>query len=311
MQLTLPFASHSATSLPMRTRILALLFATCVALALSASALAADAVSGIIKVAKVTGSVSMTIKATGTVTKLSDDSFVSEGAIVTTEKDSSVILVFSNGATVNLVEDSELDIAKFTQDPFNTSFSPSQSKAEPTTSVTRLKLVHGDLVTKVLKLNIDRGSEFVVQTPVGAAGIRGTIFRIIYRVNPATGSASYSLVALEGRVHVTLATGTVSAPVDVSAGNQVTISAKVSIDAGGNVTVTTPAGQTTTLVTKASTATIQQVAASANVITQAVANVVLLPPAASTQQAAPPPAPVTNTSPLVQPINPAVVSPSH
>jgi hypothetical protein len=142
---------------------------------------------------------------------------------------------------------------------------------------------------------------------VGAAGIRGTVFRIIYRVDAATGTASYSLVALEGRVRVTLATGTVSAPVDVSAGNEVKVSAKVSVDANGNVTVTTPSGQAATVATKASTATTQEVAASADVIAQAVANVVLPPPA---QQTAPTTT-TTTTSPTLQPINPTVVSPAH
>ena len=294
----------------MRSRFIAIFLVTCLALAGAASALAADVVSGVIKVAKLTGSVTMTIKATGTVTKLTEDSLVSEGAVVSTAMGSSVILVFSNGATVNLAEDSELDIAKFSQDPFSSAFSPSQAKAEPTTSVTRLNLIHGDLVTKVLHLNVDRGSEFVVQTPVGAAGIRGTTFRIIYRINAATGTASYSLVALEGRVRVTLATGTVNAPpLEVTGGNQVVVVAKVSIDASGNITVTPPSGQTTTIVTKASTATVQEVAAAANVITQAVANVVLAPPAGSTQQSTP--APKNDNPPNTQPVNPTVVSPSQ
>ena len=54
-------------------------------------------------------------------------------------------------------------------------------KQEPGTSVTKLNLTRGELVGRVVHLNVDKGSEFTVRTPVGAAGIRGTIFRIIFR----------------------------------------------------------------------------------------------------------------------------------
>ena len=72
-------------------------------------------------------------------------------------------------------------------------------KQEPGTSTTKLNLSKGELVGKVVHLNVDKGSEFTVQTPVGAAGIRGTTFRIIFRPGP-DGKAFFSVTTADGRV---------------------------------------------------------------------------------------------------------------
>jgi hypothetical protein len=91
---------------------------------------------------------------------------------------------------------------------------------EPTTSVTKLNLTKGELVGKVVHLNIDRGSEFTVQTPVGAAGIRGTTFEIIFRPDPSNpGHSLFTVYTVEGNVTVEVGHG--SAPVSVPAGKQV------------------------------------------------------------------------------------------
>jgi len=280
------------------------------ALALPQRASSQGSAPGQIKAVRVKGEVYSSIKASGAKTALIDDSDISQGAVISTGQNSSVVLVFSNGAMVNLGTDSELDIEQFTQDPFGTSFSPSTAKAEPTTSSTHLNLIHGELVSKVVKLNAAHGSDFVVKTPVGAAGIRGTIFRIIYRIDTSTGKASFSLVTLEGRVAVTLATGTVGAmPVEVSANKELKVTADVNIDSTGNVTVALPSGTATTAATNISTASSQQVAAAAEVIAQAVANVIVAP--SPLPAAAPSPPATTSQSPVIQPINPTVVSPSQ
>jgi len=299
----------------MHTRVLSILFSVTLAALLSPVASAQISAPGHIKSVRVTGEVFATTKATGLRTSLAENAEIAQGAVVSTGKDSSVVLVFSNGAVVSLASDTELDVEHFTQDPFDTSFSPSTAKEEPTTSSTHLNLIHGELVSKVVKLNSAKGSDFLVKTPVGAAGIRGTIFRIIYRVDTSTGKASFSLVTLEGRVAVTLASGTVNArPVEVSAHKEIRVSVDVNVDANGVVTVSLPSGATTTVATNTSTSTNQQVAAAADSIAQAVANVVIpvQAPAQPTSPAlpAPAPAPVQPTT-TIQPINPTVVSPSR
>lgn len=155
---------------------------------------------GQIVTAKVSGSVSMVLN--GTTTSLKNGDVISQTATVTTAADSSVILVFSNGATTQLGSETILVIEQFLQDPFAETVKVSQLQAEPTRSRTRLNLTKGELIGNVLKLNHAQGSSFTVQTPVGAAGIRGTTFRIVFRPT-GTGQAFavFSLSTVEGNVN--------------------------------------------------------------------------------------------------------------
>jgi hypothetical protein len=268
---------------------------------------------GQIKAVRVRGDVFATVKATQVRTAVADNAMITDGTTVTTAKGASVVLVFSNGATINLGTDSALDIDQFTQDAFTTSFNAATITEEPTTSTTRLNLAHGELVSKVAKLHQAGGSSFIVATPVGAAGIRGTTFRIVF-IPDGAGHATFTLTTLEGNVAVTLATGTVNAPaVSVTNGQEVSVAATVTTDAAGNVTATLPSGASTVVATTASAATTQQVTDSAAAIAQAVANVVIAPSPPSSGSVTP-----NNTNsntnetptPAIQPINPTVVSPS-
>jgi hypothetical protein len=244
------------------------------AAAAAAPAAAATQPAGRIVAARVRGTVTATDKTTTVSRSVADGAEISQGSIVRVEKDSSVVLVFSNGATINLGADSVLDIQQFTQDPFADSFSPADATDEPSTSTTKLKLMRGELVGKVAKLKKAQGSSFAVETPVGAAGIRGTTFRIVFRPD-GNGKAFFSMTTLEGDVEVTLATGSVNAPVSVTDNKEVVIAdITVTVDAAGQVTVTTPTS-TTLLVVDAPTTTLQQVTAAASTIAEAVANVVI------------------------------------
>ena len=150
---------------------------------------------GRIVLARVTGDVSVTNKATQVAARAANAQEIAQGSIVTTPKGGSVVLVFSNGATINLKEDSVLDIEQFLQDPFGDPFNPATATDEPSVSNTKLNLTRGELVGNVKHLKKDKGSSFSVQTPVGAAGIRGTTFRIVYvlvltgRLNPPEAGA--------------------------------------------------------------------------------------------------------------------------
>lgn len=158
---------------------------------------------------QVAGKVS--VRVNGTTSELRNDEAVSQSAVVTTAANSSAVLVFSNGATAQLGPETTLMIEEFLQDPFQGTLTPANLTSEPTRSRTRLKLSQGELVGKVAHLNHNQGSSFTVQTPVGAAGIRGTTFRIVFR--PAgTGQAFvFSLSTVEGNVN--LQQGVVSSPV--------------------------------------------------------------------------------------------------
>jgi hypothetical protein len=182
-------------------------------------------VKGKIVAARVEGHVDAISKADGKTRVLKSGDALSDGMRIVTAPESSVILVFSNGASVDVAGDSSLDIDEFMQDPFAADEKVAEMKEEPGTSTTRLSLTKGELVGKVVHLNVDRGSEFTVQTPVGAAGIRGTTFRIVFRPGPDC-TASFSVMTAEGRV---VFNGT-SGPLDIPLGRKIV--AKFDVNSG-------------------------------------------------------------------------------
>jgi hypothetical protein len=171
-------------------------------------------------VARVEGHVDAISNASGQSRVLHDGDLLSDGTTIVTAVGANVILVFSNGATLNVAADSTLNIDEFIQDPFADNIKISDLKAEPGTSTTKLNLTKGELVGKVVHLNVDRGSEFTVQTPVGAAGVRGTVFKIIFRPGP-NGTTIFTVLTSEGRV---VLRGVSPTPVDIPAGSKVVVS---------------------------------------------------------------------------------------
>lgn len=233
---------------------------------------------GRIVLARVTPDVTVTNKATGETKAAANAMEIAQNYTVTTGKTGSVVLVFSNGSTINLKQDSVLDIEQYLQDPFDTPFNPATATAEPTVSNTKLNLTRGELVGNVKKLDKARNSSFSVQTPVGAAGIRGTTFRIVYRPS-GTGTAFFSLTTTEGNVTLE-ATGAVAIPVASNpeqgeTPKEVVIEVQVN-DVTGVVTITTPTGGT--VVIDAPAASVAAVTTSVTEVVQAVANIVFAAP---------------------------------
>jgi hypothetical protein len=241
---------------------------------------------GDIRATRVVGVVTWEDKVTKAISPLAENQIIHDNAIVHTGENASVLLLFSSGASISLAHTSDLDIENFTQDPF-ASYEPAKEKEEPSISNTSIKLTRGELVGNVKKLkNAGQpgGSKFTVGTPVGAAGIRGTTFRIVYRPTGNGQAFNFVMTTLEGNVEVTLATGTVAAPpVSVTDNNEVVIN-NVTVNTTTNeVTVTNNAGQTTVVATPpaaqaADLTNVQAVTAAAQQIAQAVANVVFTAP---------------------------------
>ena len=193
-------------------------------------------VAGRIVAAKVKGTVTALNTSDNSKKELHDNDAITEKYVVTTAQNSSVILVFSNGSTINLAQDSTLSIEQFLQDPFSTSYSMATATSEPSTSTTKLNLSRGELVGNVKHLNTTGGSTFTVNTPVGAAGIRGTTFRIVFRPD-SSGKAFFTLSTAEGEV---ILTGTTNQQVPVETGKEVVVTVEVNVAADGTVTVTSP-----------------------------------------------------------------------
>jgi hypothetical protein len=156
-------------------------------------------------------------------TPLTKGARVAAGQIIITDKNASVMLVLSNGATLTIAGGSELAVEEFSQQPFAGTFRVPDISREPTASTTRLHLKRGEIVSDVKKLYTENGSSFSIKTSVGVAGIRGTAFRLgfreieerrmpgqkryghVTRGNPAASVAggrtmTFDLVMLEGEI---------------------------------------------------------------------------------------------------------------
>ena len=213
--------------------------------------------AGQIKAARIENQVSKLL-ANGTTVPLKDGDTLTETDTVITGKGASVVLVFMNGSSVKLGADSRLAIDEFKMDPLADSLDPSTLKNEPTVSQTKLNLAYGEMVGDVKHLNTS--SSYSIKTPVGAAGIRGTIYRIVFRPS-ADGKAFFTVTTAEGRV---VMTGVTEGEIPIPAGKEVT----VTVDIPDNKT-TAPAAPvvvtqdipaaTTALITAASTTIAQSV----------------------------------------------------
>lgn len=219
-------------------------------------------IEGRILAAKVQGAVSAISRVNQSTRSLQNGDAVNQNDVVTTGRDSSVILVFSNGATVNLGAETSLVIEEFLQDPFADDLAMNKAKAEPTTSVTKLHLARGELLGSVKHLDREHGSSFTISTAVGAAGIRGTVFRMLLRVD-SRGKATFSLSTSEGEVAFQKADGSTVA---VSAGRELSFQFKATVNpaTGEVVPLATQSNSTKSSSSSSTTASTQSSTTNAN-----------------------------------------------
>ena len=193
----------------------------------------ANRTQGRIVAAQVSGTVTALNRADNTSTALAAGVEIKQNYVVTTGANSSAVLVFSNGASLRVAEDTVLSIDEFLQEPFSGENVVAESKAEPSTSTTKLNVLRGELVANVKKLNRDKGSKFEVLTPIGAAGVRGTVFRIVVRAD-ANGQVTFSLATSEGEV---LLAGLDGTNIPVEAGKEVTVDFLGTVDENGSISI--------------------------------------------------------------------------
>lgn len=176
---------------------------------------------GQIKAAKIEGEV-LKLNKDGTSTQIRDNEALTESDVLTTGKGSSVVLVFMNGSSIKLGAESRLAIDEFKMDPLaeNITLSPTMA-GEPTVSKTALNLSYGELVGDVKKLN--KSSSYSIKTPVGAAGIRGTLFRIVFRPS-ADGKAFFTVSTQDGHV---VMQGVTTQEIPIETGKEVVVTVDV------------------------------------------------------------------------------------
>jgi hypothetical protein len=166
---------------------------------LALAAQAAELAPGAYSVGSVTGDVTYKLAGSSEYMPLTAGLALPQGATIKTGAESSALIIFASGSTSTVVEDSEVEVTKFEQAVFT---GPIPTDSEPAVSNTEIKVINGSVVSQVNKLK--KGSSYTVNTPVGAAGVRGTIFIVSYD----TKTGAYTVGVLEGGVVSTLATGT-------------------------------------------------------------------------------------------------------
>ena len=109
-----------------------------------------------------------------------------DGHTIKTGPSSKIILLLTNGTITTVKPNTSLNFKKFTQTNFDTSkIKLSDLKGEPSNSDTVIDIEFGDLVVDVKKL--DKKSSFNIESPVGTAGIRGTVPAISVAKTPDGG----------------------------------------------------------------------------------------------------------------------------
>lgn len=201
----------------------------------------ASMVVGAIKAANVRGTVKKLNLIDQSETPLRNgDVLIQENAVVTGPGDSSVVLVFANGSTVRVGNESRLEIQEFLMDPLQADIpNVAALTNEPTVSRTNLRLEFGEMVGNVKTLNRAAGSSFSVSTPAGAAGIRGTTFRIVYRPTGDGQAFNFELSTSEGVVLFEGTTPAGLASVNVPLGQQIVLIARLN-PATNQMVVTLP-----------------------------------------------------------------------
>lgn len=212
---------------------------------------------GQIKAARIQGEV-IKVTADGTETPLGNGDLLTETDTVVTGDKGGVVLVFSNGSTVKVAAGSRLKIAQFKMDPLDEGTDLASLTEEPKPSQTSLDLAYGEIVGDVKKLKST--SNYSIKTPVGAAGIRGTIYRIVFRPSGTGQAFNFQVTTAEGLVVFEGTTPGAPSAVPVAADQEIVVTVDVD-PATQTVTVTQPI-QTTTIpeTTKAEIqSTVQQV----------------------------------------------------
>lgn len=204
----------------------------------------ASMVVGVIKAANVRGAVKKVSLIDKSETPLRNgDVLIQSNAVVTGPGESSVVLVFANGSTVRVGNESRLEIKEFLMDPLQTDIPNLNALTnEPTVSRTDLRLEFGEMVGNVKTLNRAAGSSFSVSTPAGAAGIRGTTFRIVYRPTGTGQAFNFQLSTSEGVVLFEGVTQNGLASVNVPLGQEVVLTATIN-PATNSIVVSMPAAQ--------------------------------------------------------------------
>ena len=128
---------------------------------------------------------------------------ISSKTILTTGKTGKVSLLFSNGTLITIKPGSRFYLRKYKQleAVVEDLTPPGKLEEEPTKSELSAHLDFGDLIVKAPKLK--KGSSMNLSSPIGTAGIRGTMFQFMAVRNPVTGDIMGGINLVSGDIEFT------------------------------------------------------------------------------------------------------------
>jgi len=148
---------------------------------------------GAVIVADVTGETAVVAGGQRRVPKLEERLRV--GSTLSTGRKSLLTVTLSNGTSVQLGSESELELEEFGQAPVSGSVKLAELKEEPTLSRTRLNLLRGDVILEVKPLKVARGSSFHLTLAAGTLRIaEGTVRARVQMSDLGLGVATLELV---------------------------------------------------------------------------------------------------------------------
>ncbi|MDG1173978.1 MAG: FecR domain-containing protein, partial [Opitutales bacterium] len=167
---------------------------------------------------------------------------MSSKSLISTGETGKIAILFSNGALFTIKPGSRFYLRKYKQLEGVVEGLPAPGKleAEPTQSELSAHLDYGELVVKAPKLK--KGSSMKVTSPLGTAGIRGTMFQFMAVRNSVTGDISGGINLISGDIDFT----------DTN-GNPVTLVSGQSLQVGTNRLGETVASQSGELVNLSAT----------------------------------------------------------
>ena len=123
--------------------------------------------------------------------------------ILTTGKTGKIALLFSNGTLITIKPGSRFYLRTYKQleGIVEGSVDPGKLTEEPTQSELSGHLDYGDLVVKAPKLK--KGSSMKLTSPLGVAGIRGTMFQLMAVRNSVTGDIMGGINLISGDIDFT------------------------------------------------------------------------------------------------------------
>ena len=134
---------------------------------------------------------------------------VNPKTMLTTGKTGKVALLFSNGTLITIKPGSRFYLRTYKQleGIVAGTIDPGKLEEEPTQSELSAHLDYGDLVVKAPKLK--KGSSMKLTSPLGTAGIRGTMFQLMAVRNSVTGDIMGGINLISGDIDFTDTGGTV------------------------------------------------------------------------------------------------------